>query len=357
MIKFLSILFLLVALAVNAATPSYLVSLKPDGVTPETNAVILTPWPPNAPFYVYGTNVIAGLGPMTNVPNSGGFFSNSFAPIIFTVRYASAPSVGYYVRIADTTNYASLATYATNVPVALAGYGSMFGLVTNWLGYWPATNSFAGIAAALGYYPANTNDANVQALIMRLSTNANAQTLIQNLSTNAGAVTLIQALSTNANAQTLIQNLSTNAGAVTLIQALSTNANARTLIQNLSTNANAQTLMMALSTNAAAVTLIQGLSTNAGAVTLMNAIAANKTNTLAAPALLGLVPNASLTTNVVTRGGSGQWSAITNGCVVWISFKTNELIGPLFTNYPQGSLLLATNGGRFTLSNDAWIAF
>ena len=158
MIKFLSILLLMLTLALSAsATPIFLTTVNADG-NANTNAVIMTPWPPNAPFYVYQvTNIVSGLSPLTNTPNSSGFFSNSVMPIVYTVRYANAQSVGFFANVTDTTNYLSLATYATNTPVASARYGTMFGVVTNWLGYTPATNTLAGLLSKLGFQPATNS--------------------------------------------------------------------------------------------------------------------------------------------------------------------------------------------------------
>ena len=78
---------------------------------------------------------------------------NSLLPLTYTVTYANSPSSqpGYFVSITDTTNYLPLITYVTAVPVVSASFGTQFGLVTNWLGYWPATNTPAGIQAAVGF--------------------------------------------------------------------------------------------------------------------------------------------------------------------------------------------------------------
>ena len=155
--RLFSILILLTCFAAQA-TPFYLVSLNPDQ-SPNTNQVIFTPYPPGKPFYIYGTNIVTGFNPITNTPNSGGFFSNSVLPLTFAVTYANSPASqpGYFVSITDSTNYLPLTTYITTLPVVAAAYGSSFGFITNQLGYWPATNGIAGMLAALGFQPATNS--------------------------------------------------------------------------------------------------------------------------------------------------------------------------------------------------------
>lgn len=210
--SFFAILFLMLVVCAQA-TPVYLRSVQPDGTTPQTNAVIVTPWPPNSPFYVYGTNIVAGLGPITNVPDATGFWSNSLAPIIFTVRYANAPTLGYFVKIWDTTNYASIATYVTNVPVANASYGTMFGLVTNWLGYYPATNTPNGILFAEGFQPAT----NTYLCITNLLGGAPALATYANIVSALGYTPATNTFSGITNSLSYLP--ATNGGTLTFLQA------------------------------------------------------------------------------------------------------------------------------------------
>ena len=142
--------------AARALTPTYTSTLNPDG-TAQTNLLTFTPYPPGQPFYVYGTNIIFGATTLTYAPNASGFVSNSLEPITYTVVYSNSPSVGFFVKVLDTTNYLPLTTYVTTLPVVSATYGSSFGFITNQLGYWPATNTVAGLLAALGFQPATNS--------------------------------------------------------------------------------------------------------------------------------------------------------------------------------------------------------
>ena len=150
--KFLALFLAMVCFCASGITPYYMSVLHPDG-TPDTNAVYITMWPPGQPFYIYGTNTIYGPLTLTNVPNSSGFYSNNIEPASYTVRIADMPQVGFFVTVPDTSTYTNLALYSTNVPYTAANNG-LFGLVTNWLGYWPATNNYSGITGALGYQAA-----------------------------------------------------------------------------------------------------------------------------------------------------------------------------------------------------------
>lgn len=134
--------------AAHALTPTYISTLNPDG-TAQTNLLTFTPYPPGQPFYVYGTNIIFGATTLTYAPNASGFVSNNLEPITYTVVYSNAPTDGFFVKILDTTNYLPLTSYVTTLPVVAASFGSNFGMVTNWLNYWPATNSDPRIVLAV----------------------------------------------------------------------------------------------------------------------------------------------------------------------------------------------------------------
>lgn len=154
----LSILILAIALSVEAMTPFYFQGNNSDGSS-NTNYFVTQLWPPiTGAFEVYGTNIVYG-GPVTNVPNASGFKSNSLYAGSYRVFYPDLNN-GFFVSITDTTNYLSLATYATSVPTITGTYLFGYSLVTNWLSFGPATNSYAGILAALGYFPA-TNAASL----------------------------------------------------------------------------------------------------------------------------------------------------------------------------------------------------
>ena len=160
----LATILICLTLNVRAITPYYFQGYLPGGA-PQTNLCIITPWPPNQPFYIYGTNVITGLIAQTNTPSATGFFTNMLYPGVYTVQFQNYQTVGFFVQIYDTTNQFSLGIYATNTPIVSQTYGAMFNVVTNWLGYWPATNTQAGIIAALQYAPATNTAAGVIAAL------------------------------------------------------------------------------------------------------------------------------------------------------------------------------------------------
>jgi hypothetical protein len=142
--------------AAQALTPFSLVTLNPDGTT-NFNMVTFAPYPPGQPFYVYGSNIISGATVVNLLPPASGIISNNLEPITYTVVYSNSPSVGFFVKVLDTTNYLPLTTYVTTLPVVAASYGNSFGFITNQLGYWPATNGIAGMLAALGFQPATNS--------------------------------------------------------------------------------------------------------------------------------------------------------------------------------------------------------
>src|ERR1700741_1656204 len=134
------------------ATPFYYIALNADG-SAQTNYVTMQSWPPNGSgFTTYGTNIIFGANAIyTNVPNASGFFSNWLYPGLYRVSIP-AKNAGFFANILDTTNYASLAFYATNTPPTQTG-GSGFTIITNWLGYTPVAPTFPGVTNALGFGP------------------------------------------------------------------------------------------------------------------------------------------------------------------------------------------------------------
>ena len=148
---------------------------------PNTNQCVITAWPPGQPFYIYGTNIVFGSYPQTNNPDANGFFTNQLYAGTYSVVYPAFPQFGFFVQIPDTTNQLPLAYYATNTPVTSATYGSMYGVVTNWLGFKPATNgaalsysllpwtpptnTFPGLTYVLGYTPATNSNAGIVAAL------------------------------------------------------------------------------------------------------------------------------------------------------------------------------------------------
>lgn len=170
----MKILIILIALfaALNlTATPFYYIALNADG-SPQTNIVTMQSWPPNGSgFTTYGTNIIFGNITYTNLPNASGFFSNWLYPGYYRVSIPALNS-GFYVNLLDSTNYASLAIYATNMAPTQTG-GSGFGIITNYLGYTPATNApatntIAYVSAVSGITNASGNVTN---LLVTMATN------------------------------------------------------------------------------------------------------------------------------------------------------------------------------------------
>jgi hypothetical protein len=177
---YLALLLVTLGLTVHAGTPFYYSALNSDG-TAQTNPVTFQPWPPAVNgITVYGTNVVLGAYIITNTPNASGFFSNNL--IANTYKF-SIPALSFstYAVIPDTTNYTHLGLYLTNSPVITGSVGG-FGLVTNYLGYTPPPNTYAGITAALTYVPATNNPGtNVVIYVSAVSGITNASGYITNL--------------------------------------------------------------------------------------------------------------------------------------------------------------------------------
>jgi len=172
-------LALFVSIAAFAVTPIYQRGYNSDG-TPQTNAVVLSAYPPAVNgVTVLGTNIIFGAYAITNQPDVTGYFSNSIYG--GTYRY-SVPALGFatFATIPETTNFTSLALCLTNAPVinAVGGYA----IITNWLGYAPAVGNYAGITNALGFAPATNNPStNTIAFVSAVSGITNASGYVTNL--------------------------------------------------------------------------------------------------------------------------------------------------------------------------------
>lgn len=164
---------LLAACSARATTAFTYQFYNADG-TAQTNAITMTAWPPSTNTWtVYGTNIIYGGLNITLTPNSSGFGTNHAYPGAYRL-YVSNLNSGFYVTLPDTTNTVSLGTYLTSAPQT-AGPIGFFGMVTNWLGYSPATNTSAGLIATLGYTPlTNTYAAMTNAAGFRFATNTSA---------------------------------------------------------------------------------------------------------------------------------------------------------------------------------------
>lgn len=173
--KRLLLLVLLLVLVLDArATPFFFQGHNSDG-TAQTNEITMVAWPINTQTWTaVGTNVIYGGQTIVITPNASGYASNWAYPNTYLCMVSNLDA-GFYVKIPNTTNFLSLATYITNSPTLSGTYLNGYGLVTNWLTFEPATNSNAGITAALGYTPAtNSNDGIQSALGYEPATNSNA---------------------------------------------------------------------------------------------------------------------------------------------------------------------------------------
>ena len=151
---------LLCAFALNSSATSFFGKFSNSDGSPQTNTVLLQAWPPVNTWTAYGTNMIYGAYVITNQPNSVGWFSNSAYPNVYRV-YVPALDSGFFVNLLDTTNFLSLSVYATNVATFSGSYLNGYGIVTNWLQFPPATNSPAGIIAALNYTPPTNSSATI----------------------------------------------------------------------------------------------------------------------------------------------------------------------------------------------------
>lgn len=292
------------------ATPFFVQGYNSDG-SPQTNAIKASFWPQSSdsPFVTYGTNIIYAANEVTISPNAAGYASNWLFP--GTYRF-SIPALGvaYLAVIPDTTNFLSVANYTTN----LNGYPGIglnsFGLVTNWLGFSPATNSSSGIISALGFFPTTNNFYGI---------------------TNA----LGFAPATNSNAGIIFALGFTPA------------------TNNFSGITNA--LGFAPATNSAAgiagaLGYSPATNSSAGAISALGYTPATNSFSGLTNAL-GFSPG---TNSGYVGIGTAVANLTTNGFLVWAAYKTNGVPGTAFTNLPQGSLLTTTNGSLFVLSNLVW---
>jgi hypothetical protein len=122
-----------------------------DG-TAQTNRVTMEAWPraTNA-WTVYGTNIIWGSQPITLNPDTNGYGTNYAFPNTYRL-YVSNLNSSFFISLPDTSNQIALGSCLIAAP-QVAGPLGFYALVTNWLGFAPATNNLAGIVASLGYTP------------------------------------------------------------------------------------------------------------------------------------------------------------------------------------------------------------
>lgn len=291
-------IFLILALVIkaHALTPFFVQLFQSDGAINQSQ-IGVSVWPPtDSPFVTYGTNLVYNGNIETIVLNGSGYGTNSLFPGTYRF-YITNLNAAFVAVIPDTLVTNSIALYVTNLP-GFSGVGlNSYGVITNQLGFAPATNSFKGMTNALGYMPAtNSNSGIVFALGFTPATN------------NYNGIT--------------------NALGYIPANAANTNDFAR--------------------------------ATPAGVTNALGYIPANAANTndfvRATPAgiigALGYTPptNGYIgSTNLPTHA-----SLATNGQIVWVTYPTNGLPGSAFTNLPVGSLMSTTNGGFYVLSNLTW---
>jgi len=169
------LLLVLACQCAPAATPFSYQFYNADG-SPQTNALTMTAWPPSTNAWtIYGTNIIWGSQTITLTPNTNGYGTNFAYPNSYRVLVSNLNS-GFFILLPDTSNQIALGTCLVSAP-QVAGPLGFYGLITNWLGFTPATNGLAALTNTLtdtaltgihGYRPAT----NTLAAITNMLTDA-----------------------------------------------------------------------------------------------------------------------------------------------------------------------------------------
>jgi hypothetical protein len=316
---------LLCAFALNGrATPFFYQGYKSDGSF-NTNQVGVTFFPTtDQPFTIYGTNIVYGGNILTISPNTSGYSSNWIFPGVYKFIITNL-NAAFIANIPDTTNFNALALYVTNVQ-SFSGVGlNSYGVMTNQLGFPPATNTTSGIETALGYVPATNNNAGILfALGYTPATNTYA-----GIMNSLGFAPATNSFIGGTNQFGYMPATNTSAG---VLFALGYTPATNTF-------------------NGVTNSLGYMPATNGGAIAISQLPYTPATNSAAGiKAALNYTPG----TNYV--GQSSVASFTTNGLLVWIAYQTNAVPGPAYTNFPPGSLLTTTNGAFFVLSNLVWTA-
>lgn len=375
------------------STPFYIQGFKSDSPA-LTNQIGVSYWPPSDhPFTVYGTNIIYGGNIVTIIPDSNGYASNWLYPGAYRFYFTNL-NAAFVAVIPDTTNFNSLALYVTNVASFSAAGLTSYGVVTNLIGFPPATNSTTGIEAALGYVPATNNNAGIVfSLGFPPATNSNsgiATALGYAPATNseAGIISALNfAPATNSNpgvvaalgftpATNTYDGISNSLGFPPATNSVAGSTNALGYMP--ATNSNAG-IISALGFTPPANTypaisnslgFAPATNSNPGIVTALGYTPATNTYSGLTTAL-GFAPATNSATGITaalhytpkTNDGyigvnalPGTANLATNGFLVWVAYKTNDVPGSAFTNLPAGSLLTTTNGGFYVLSNLVWQA-
>ena len=128
-----------------------------SGGLPQTNTMNFQSWPPGQPFYVVGTNIVSGFTNLYITPNSSGYFSNNFPPIMYGVTISNSTTQGFFINVPYTTNATSMSLCVTNTINVTQIFGSYYNLITNWLGFNPISSNLLSVVNAMGYTPCGSN--------------------------------------------------------------------------------------------------------------------------------------------------------------------------------------------------------
>jgi hypothetical protein len=375
------------------ATPFFIQSFQSDSPA-LTSQIGVSYWPPSDhPFTIYGTNIIYGGNIVTITPNGSGYSSNWLYPGTYRFYFTNL-NAAFIANIPDTTNFNSLALYVTNIS-GFSGVGlNSYGVVTNLLGLAPATNSASGIEAALGYVPATNNNAGIAfGLGFAPATNNNsgitsALGYAPATNSNLGITSALGFVpATNSNAGVVFAlgftpptntygGIATSLGFAPATNSFIGTTNALGYMPGTNSNSGITfALGFTPATNTySGITNSLGFApatnTNAGFVAALGYTPATNSYSGLTNSL-GFAPATNTTAGIIaalhytpgTNDGyvglsslAGAANLATNGFVVWVSYKTNDVPGVAFTNLPTGSLLTTTNGGFYVLSNLVWTA-
>lgn len=357
------------------STPFFIQGFQSDSPA-LTNQIGVSYWPPSDhPFTTYGTNIIYGGNIVTITPNASGYASNWLYPGTYRF-YITNLNAAFVASIPDTTNFNSLALYVTNVP-GFNGVGlNSYGVVTNLLGLAPATNSTPGIEAALGYVPATNNNAGITfALGFAPATNSNSGiTFALGYTPATNSVTGLTSTLGFAPATNDSPGI---VSALGFAPATNTYDGIASALGFAPATNSSPGIVAALGftppTNSySGITNSLGFrpatnSTSGITSALGYTPATNNYNGLTSS--LGFAPATNSAAGILaalhytprTNDGytglstlAGAANLTTDGFLVWVAYKTNDVPGAALTNLPAGSLLTTTNGQLFVLSNFVW---
>ena len=139
-------------------TPFYGKFYNADG-SPQTNVIQMQAWPPANNWTIYGTNMVYGGAIITLTPDTTGYFSNAAYANTYRLLLTNLNS-GFYMTLLDTTNFLSIAVYATDTPT-VGNILNGFGIITNWLGYTPVPPTYAGASNAFGFVVATNGNSSL----------------------------------------------------------------------------------------------------------------------------------------------------------------------------------------------------